>query len=82
MCPVEFDWSNDESFFFSHLFTFDPNILLIRVKEKLCSGDITVPGDQWPILLHKEYKYDPDDPWDGLLQSALLVSVSIQALNR
>ncbi|KAF8218957.1 hypothetical protein L208DRAFT_1345232, partial [Tricholoma matsutake] len=45
-----------------------------EVKAQLHSGDITVPGDQWPILLYKEHKYDPEDPWDGLLQSAILVS--------
>ncbi|KAF8225705.1 hypothetical protein L208DRAFT_1305349, partial [Tricholoma matsutake] len=44
-----------------------------EVKAQLRSGDITVPGDQWPILLYKEHKYDPEDPWDGLLRSAILV---------
>ncbi|KAF8224076.1 hypothetical protein L208DRAFT_1161718, partial [Tricholoma matsutake] len=44
-----------------------------EVKAQLHSSDITVPGDQWPILLYKEHKYDPEDPWDGLLRSAILV---------
>jgi hypothetical protein len=50
---------------------------LVRVKQKLCSGDYIVPGDQWPILLYKGYVYDAEDPWKGLLRSAILVSVSM-----
>jgi hypothetical protein len=46
------------------------------LKEKLKSGEMIVPGDQWPIFLYRGYNYDPDDPWDGLFRSALLVSVS------
>ena len=37
-----------------------------------------VTGDQWPIFLYRGYKYDPDDPWNGLLCSTLLVSVSLR----
>ena len=33
-------------------------------------------GDQWPIFLYADYTYDAEDPWNGLLRSALLVSVS------
>jgi hypothetical protein len=35
-----------------------------------------IPGDQWPIFLYYGYNYDPEDPWNGLLRSSLLVSVS------
>jgi len=35
-----------------------------------------VAGDQWPIFLYADYTYDPEDPWNGLLRSGLLVSVS------
>jgi hypothetical protein len=34
-----------------------------------------VSGDQWPIFLYQGYSYDPDDPWNGLFRSALLVAV-------
>ncbi|KAF8223950.1 hypothetical protein L208DRAFT_1314209, partial [Tricholoma matsutake] len=60
----------------SHGFNHDKTGQLlypVEVKAQLRSGDIMVPSDQWPILLYKEHKYDPEDPWDGLLQSAILV---------
>lgn len=38
---------------------------------------MVVTGDQWPIFLYRGYKYDPDDPWNGLLCSTILVSVSL-----
>jgi len=47
-----------------------------RIKEKLRSGELAVPGDQWPIFLYHGYTYDPEDPWNGLFRSTLLVSVS------
>ena len=46
------------------------------VKQKLCSGKLTVSGDQWPIFLYASYKYDDTNPWKGLLQSEILVKVS------
>ncbi|KAH7919885.1 hypothetical protein BV22DRAFT_1050765 [Leucogyrophana mollusca] len=45
-----------------------------EVKEKLRSGEMTVSGDQWPIFLYSSYNYDPEDPWNGLLRSQILVS--------
>ena len=32
-------------------------------------------GDQWPLFLYADYHYDPEDPWNGLFRSALLVCV-------
>ena len=52
-----------------------------RIKEKLRSGEMAVSGDQWPIFLYQGYAYDPDDPWNGLFRSALLVSVSFILIN-
>lgn len=37
---------------------------------------MSIPGDQWPILLYADYKYYPEDAWKGLLKSNILVSVS------
>jgi hypothetical protein len=37
-----------------------------------------VPGDQWPIFLYKDYTYDPENPWNGLFRSTLLLSVMYQ----
>jgi hypothetical protein len=47
-----------------------------RIKDKLRSGELIVPGDQWPIFLYAEQIFDREDPWKGLFRSALLVSVS------
>jgi hypothetical protein len=48
-----------------------------RTKEKLRSGEMAVSGDQWPVFLYHGYNYDPEDPWNGLFRSSLLVSVSM-----
>ena len=48
-----------------------------RTKDKLRTGELAVSGDQWPIFLYYGYTFDPDDPWNGLFRSSLLVSVSI-----
>jgi hypothetical protein len=34
-----------------------------------------VRGDQWPIFLYEDGRFDPEDPWKGLLCNQLLVSV-------
>ena len=36
---------------------------------------MAVPGDQWPIFLYQGYRYDPEDPWNGLFRSNLLICV-------
>ncbi|KAF8190092.1 hypothetical protein BJ912DRAFT_850336 [Pholiota molesta] len=46
------------------------------IKQKLRTGELTVAGDQWPALLYRNYKYDEDDPWNGLLQSQILIKAS------
>lgn len=42
----------------------------------LQNGDCVVAGDQWPLLLFKDYVYDRENPWKGLLRSSILVKVS------
>ncbi|KAI0055466.1 hypothetical protein BV25DRAFT_1873121 [Artomyces pyxidatus] len=44
-----------------------------EVKRRLRSAELTVAGDQWPMFLYKNYQYDPQDPWKGLLRSILLI---------
>ncbi|KAH6909842.1 hypothetical protein BKA70DRAFT_1102178 [Coprinopsis sp. MPI-PUGE-AT-0042] len=44
------------------------------VREQLRSGELVPPGDQWPIFLFENHKYDPEDPWRGLLRGPLLVN--------
>lgn len=46
-----------------------------RVKAKLRSGEMYVPGDQWPLFLYQGYVYDANNPWNGLFRSSLLVYV-------
>ena len=46
-----------------------------RIKAKLRNGEIVVSGDQWPLFLYADYRYDSEDPWNGICRSALLVSV-------
>jgi len=45
-----------------------------EIKNKLRSGETAVSGDHWPIFLYQGYTYDPEDPWNGLLRSSLIVS--------
>ncbi|KAF9241307.1 hypothetical protein BU15DRAFT_87241 [Melanogaster broomeanus] len=45
-----------------------------EIKNKLVNGQIQVAGDQWPVFLYANYTYDPEDPWNGLLRSGLLVA--------
>ena len=49
---------------------------MFRIKEKLRSGEMAVSSDQWPIFIYHGYSYDPEDPWNGLFRSTLLISVS------
>jgi hypothetical protein len=50
------------------------------VREKLKNNEIAVAGDQWPLLLYADCKYDPEEPWDGLFRNKLLVWVRFQHL--
>ncbi|KAG1849815.1 hypothetical protein C8R48DRAFT_613879 [Suillus tomentosus] len=45
-----------------------------ETKQNLQSGIISVSGDQWPLLLYANEAYDPDDPWNGLLRTRLLIN--------
>ena len=52
----------------------------IRTRKGLRNGDITVSGESWPIFLYEEHTFNPENPWEGLLQGRLLVTVSRNAL--
>lgn len=66
-----------QSEFLSSPLSFDVTYqVCFSVRKKLANGDIGVSGDQWPLLLYEDQKYDPDEPWDGLFRCKLLVSVS------
>ena len=53
------------------------DISISRTQTKLMNGQIQVVGDQWLVFLYANYTYDPEDPWNGLLRSGLLISVSL-----
>lgn len=36
---------------------------------------MSVPGDNWPIFIYRNYHFDEDDPWNGAFQSEILISV-------
>jgi hypothetical protein len=75
LCPAGVDWSNNESV---HLFSRrSSRSTRHRTKEKLRNGDMIVTGDQWPILVYHGYSFDPEDPWNGLFRSSLLVTVRL-----
>ncbi|KAL4063074.1 hypothetical protein J3A83DRAFT_4362664 [Scleroderma citrinum] len=49
----------------------------LETCTKLTNGEIQVAGDQWPMFLYANYMYDPEDPWNGLLCSGLLISIRL-----
>lgn len=53
--------------------------LVTRVKDMLRSGNFSVSGDQWPILLYQDELYDSENPWKGLFKNKLLILVSVQS---
>ena len=76
--PTGLDWANSE--YVSGIFQLasEPDMLKMNnsIKAKLVGGQIQVSGDQWPVFVYANYAYDAEDPWNGLLRSGLLVSVS------
>lgn len=34
-----------------------------------------IRGDQWPILIYEDCRFDPENPWKGLLRNSLLVLI-------
>jgi hypothetical protein len=56
-------------------YTLTTRSLAVRVKDMLRSGNYSVAGDQWPILLYKDEIYDAEHPWSGLFRNRLLILV-------
>ncbi|TEB17635.1 hypothetical protein FA13DRAFT_1720561 [Coprinellus micaceus] len=46
-----------------------------KIRRDLKSGQLVPLGDLWPRFIYQGYQYDPENPWDGLLHSAILVNV-------
>jgi hypothetical protein len=75
LCPTSLDWDDPAFASLVHAHFHDSS-LFFSVRDQLRSGELTIPGDQWPIFIWADQKYDPEDPWKGLLKGRLLVSVS------
>ncbi|KAH6899085.1 hypothetical protein BKA70DRAFT_1231024 [Coprinopsis sp. MPI-PUGE-AT-0042] len=51
------------------------------IREDLRSGQLVPSGEQWPLFLYQDHKYDPQDPWRGLLRGPLLIKASSLSLS-
>ena len=74
LCPAGLDWTNQElniPFRVCYLMLSHHH----RTSAKLASGEIVVRGDQWPLLVYAKQEFNPEEPWDGLFRSELLVWV-------
>ena len=80
LCPAGLDWNNTEYVPPFPDFRIPDNLVCQRTKNKLSNGEMQVKGDQWPVFLYADYMYDSEDPWNGLLRSGLLISVSFIAM--
>ena len=77
LCPTGMDWSDPEYIHRSCVPGCCPYANpTFSTKEKLRSGEMEVPGDQWPVFLYANCQYDAEDAWKGLFRSTFLVSVS------
>ena len=62
--------------------TLTPNGALPSVKAQLRNGTMIVTGDQWPIFLYQDERYDSDDPWAGLLMGRLVLYVCVASFGQ
>jgi hypothetical protein len=75
LCPTGLDWNDPEYVHYFVTVDICSVTLFVSVKERLKSGEMMVAGDQWPVFLYQDYAYDPEDPWEGLFRSSLLVTM-------
>jgi hypothetical protein len=45
------------------------------VQQNLRSGAWVVTGENWPIFIYEDYKYDANDPVKGFLRSEIMLAV-------
>jgi len=69
LCPAGLDWNNVEW------------VIILSVFRYLPCGSgfaksLEMARYKWPIFVYTNYTYDLEDPWNRLLRSGLLVSVS------
>ncbi|TFK19938.1 hypothetical protein FA15DRAFT_722500 [Coprinopsis marcescibilis] len=44
-----------------------------EIKQQLKNKELLVTGAHWPNFLYRNEKFDPDEPWRGLLRGELIV---------
>jgi hypothetical protein len=76
LCPAGFSW-NEAEFVQLPIDVYPPDSVNYSVREKLSTGEITVCGGQWPMLVYVNWQYDKNESWEGLFRSQLLVWVEI-----
>ncbi|KAF5325806.1 hypothetical protein D9611_000607 [Ephemerocybe angulata] len=76
--PIQRNVKTDRGFFHPrtgellcpvHLNWSDP-----KIRRDLASGQLVPSGDLWPRFLFRAFEYNPENPWEGLFRSSLLVS--------
>ena len=50
-------------------------LISCSMREGLKNDEITVAGNQWPLLVYADCAYNPEEPWEGLFRNKLLVWV-------
>lgn len=73
LCPAGLDYEKSVSVV--SFIVEGADIFSHRVKVALRDHQLVVTGDQWPIFLYRNYNYNPEAPWDGLMQGQLLLNV-------
>ncbi|KAF5314750.1 hypothetical protein D9611_007065 [Ephemerocybe angulata] len=43
------------------------------VQQQLRNKEIITLGEDWPLFLYQDEKFDPEEPWRGLLRNRILV---------
>jgi hypothetical protein len=81
LCPAGLDWNDAELVLLLVRILFIPLICWFRVRAKLSSGEMAVRGDQWPMVVYANQEYDPEEPWEGLFRSQLLVWVGMYSFS-
>ena len=75
LCPAGVNWDDPEWVLVICGMSLFTVFIFSRIKAKLKSREMHVQGNQWSLFLYADLKYDPKDPWTGLLRNQLLVLV-------
>ncbi|KAF7967745.1 hypothetical protein HWV62_33274 [Athelia sp. TMB] len=45
-----------------------------KIRQGLCTGELAVPGELWPLFVYENFTFDRAQPFVGLFRSTLLVN--------